>query len=301
MSMRAFLFVSLLATAASMPAMAQSQAGALDESVFTVPTSVKDVYGRAVSGPTTVTQFKPAGAGPFPLAVLLHGRGDRAATARFRYQEAAAWLVARGFAVLVPTRLGYGQSDNGSDPEDAGVCGHKNFAPAFEAAAAGTVAVIDRARRLPFIDARRIVVLGQSYGGVTAIALAARNTEGVVGVVNFSGGAGGDPDKRPGAPCDAMQLASVFAGYGAATQVPTLWLYTANDRSMGNSAPSRWYAAFKDAGGGGEFVSLPAVGDDGHMLFTKGFAAWRPQADRFLNSLGFAQASMPAAGTGTLP
>lgn len=301
MMLRAFLVVALLCCCAGVPAMAQSPAGALDETVFTVPTAVKDVYGRAISGPTTVTQFKPAGAGPFPLAIVLHGRGDRAATARFRYQEAAAWLVARGFVVLVPTRLGYGQSDHGGDPEDAGVCGRKNFAPAFEAAAAGTSAVIEHARTLPFVDARRIVVLGQSYGGVSAIALAARKIDGVVGVVNFSGGAGGDPDKRPGSPCDAAQLAGVFGAYGAASRVPTLWLYTANDKSMGSSAPARWFAAYKDAGGVGEFLPLPAVGDDGHMLFTKGFAVWRPHAERFLNSLGFAQASTPTASAATSP
>ena len=296
MMARAFLIVSLLACAAGVPAAAQHLSTTLNESVFTVPVTVKDIRGRSVSGPMTVTQFKPAGAGPFPLAILLHGRGpDRAATPRYRYTAAAAWLVARGFAVLVPTRLGYGlsgASDPSMDPEGAGMCGRRQYGPALDAAATGVLHLIVHAHQLPFVDQQRVVIIGQSYGGATAIALAAKRIEGVVGVLNFAGGSGGDPDKRPGAPCDADKMSVTYAGFGATSRVPTLWVYTANDKWMGVEAPQRWFAAFKEAGGNGEFLAMPAFGDDGHALFGKGIDIWRPAADRFLDTLGFAS---PAA------
>lgn len=282
--------LAILLACAAMPASAQALSQALNESVFTVPVSVLDLRGHPVSGPMTVTQFKPAGAGPFPLAILLHGRGpDRAAIPRFRYTAAARWLLARGFAVLVPTRLGYGLSDPSIDPEGAGRCGQRRYTPALEAAASSTVQLIDYARQLSFIDARHTLIIGQSYGGATAIALAAKRVDGVVGVINFAGGSGGDPDKRPGAPCDADKLSLTFAHYGESSRVPTLWVYTANDKWMGVDAPQRWFATFKHAGGVGQFLAMPAFGDDGHALFGKGIAIWRPDADRFLDTLGFAQ------------
>ena len=55
--------------------------------------------------------FRPPGDGPFPLAVIAHASTQnvlrRAQMPQPEYRALSAWLVARGFAVLVPERPGH--------------------------------------------------------------------------------------------------------------------------------------------------------------------------------------------------
>lgn len=290
MAMRALVLAVCFATAGLCQAAEEALIASLNETVIKVATpTVRDARGNVYSGPITVTQFKPDGPGPFPLALILHGRSmEREVPARFRYTQAARYFVRRGFAVLVPTRLGYGASGINPDPEESGVCNNKVYAPGFEAAAQSTVDVINYARQQPFIDAKRIVVVGHSVGGATAIAVAARHPDGVLEAINFSGGNGGDARAHPRNPCSAERLEHLFAAYGVSSRLPTLWIYSENDQLMGATAPKRWFAAYGKTGGTGEFVQLPPFGDDGHSLFGKGFELWRPLTDQFLAKAGFA-------------
>jgi predicted dienelactone hydrolase len=81
------------------------------EAVVRVPVSVENHIGRTVQADLIVTTFRPAGQGPFPLVVLNHGRPvyeqERAAMKRQRLESAARFFVRKGFAVAVPTRIGY--------------------------------------------------------------------------------------------------------------------------------------------------------------------------------------------------
>ena len=47
------------------------------EAIVRVPVSVKDAFGSTVSGDLIVTTFRPPGPGPFPLAVISHGRNAK--------------------------------------------------------------------------------------------------------------------------------------------------------------------------------------------------------------------------------
>jgi dienelactone hydrolase len=287
-------FLALLALLACVTAQApvraqETLAADLNESVFKLPSTVINLYGRSVSGEMTVTQYKPDGEGPFPIAVLLHGRavGDRSLPARQRYLTAARYFVRRGFAVWVPTRLGYGSSAVPGDPENSGDCRRKNYTPGFEAAATSALDVLRYASKQSFADASRSVVLGQSYGGMTAIALAAKRPEGVSAFINFAGGSGGNPDLHPAAPCEPQLLRALYAGYGKTARAPSLWMYSENDRYFGTALPQQWFAAFQASGGAGEFRVLPAFGADGHSLFGQAFEIWRPVVDDFLRRQGY--------------
>ena len=267
----------------------ENMAADINETVFKLSTTVKSMYNAIYTRDMTVTQFKPDGNGPFPAVVLLHGRSptDRSQPARQRFIQAARYFVRRGFAVWVPTRLGYGESGIDLDPEDSGACDGKVYQPGFEAAATSTMDVIAYVKKQSFVDPNRIIVLGQSYGGATSIAVAAKNPRGLIATINFAGGGGGNPDTRPANPCRPDFLQNMFGGYGKTARIPTLWIYSENDKYFGSAYPKSWFAEFEKNGGIGEFKVLPAFGDNGHLLFSRGFSIWRPIVDEFLIRHGF--------------
>lgn len=264
----------------------------LREEVIEVPVTVQDRFGKAVSAQLTVTVFSDdARSAPAPVAVINHGRApdarDRAALGRPRYIDASRFLVQQGFIVAVPTRIGYGLT-GGEDVEDSGACERKQYAPGYEAAAQQVLAVLAAVRRRPDAAPDRGVVLGQSYGGMTAMAVAAHNPSGVQAAINFAGGGGGNNKTRPQQPCATAQLEQLFAGYGAKARIPTLWIYSENDMYLGPRHPREWHAAFTRAGGAAEFVQYPPFGDDGHALFARSPKTWQPKVVEFLRAQGFA-------------
>ena len=124
---------------------------------------------------------------------------------------------------------------------------------------------------------------GVSYGGATTVALAARNPPGLVAAINFSGGSGGDKDRRPRDPCNPENVADTYAGYGRTTRVPELWLYAENDLLWGAEIPKAWFARFREGGPPATFVETEAVGDNGHALMMRGMRLWRHDVERFLD------------------
>ena len=271
--------------------LALSAQGKLREEVIEVPVTVQDMYGKAVTRPVVVTVFSDdRQAGPAPVMVINHGRApdahDRAALGRAKYSDASRYFVGQGFIVAVPTRIGYGVT-GGEDVEDSGECGRKRYPAGYLAAAQQTVAVLAAIRKRPDAAPDRAVVLGQSYGGMTSIAVASLNPAGVQAAINFAGGGGGNPKTRPQQPCQPMLLESLFRDYGGAARIPTLWVYTENDMYLGPTYPREWHAAFAQAGGKSEFVQYPPFGEDGHPLFTRSPQTWRPKVVEFLRAQGF--------------
>lgn len=281
--------LALLSAVTALPCLAKPI-----EEIFQLPVTVTNMYGRVVTQPITVTVFRDDEKTGQPFLVLNHGRpaqsADFARMGRTRFSDNSNYFVSKGFAVFVPTRIGYGVT-GGEDMEYSGTCSNRNYPAAYEAAARQSVALIEHIRTLPYIDASRGLVVGQSFGGATAIALAAKNLPSVVAAVNFAGGGGGDPIGRPENPCRADLLEDLFASYGNTSRIPTLWLYSENDRYFGKEKPLSWFKAFVSKGGTGKFVQLPALapplGDDGHSSFTRNPAAWRPAFEQFLESAGF--------------
>lgn len=261
------------------------------EEEFELPVQVQDAYGKTVAQPIRVTVFRDDEArGPRPLAVINHGRAPeavkRAEMGRSRYPAASRWFVRQGFVVALPTRIGYGVS-GGEDIEDTGSCANKRYPPGYAAAAAQTEALLQHMSQRPEVLPDRSLVVGQSYGGATSIAVAAANPPGVVATINFAGGGGGNPKTQPGRPCAPQALERMFADYGRTAKLPTLWIYTENDQFFGPTYPKEWFAAFRAAGGQGEFVQFPPAGEDGHSLFTAFPATWQPTVADFLRRQGY--------------
>lgn len=273
------------------PALAQD----LHEQVLRLPVSVKNVYGRDETRSIAITVFKPAGDGPFPLVIMSHGRATadrRAQQGRQRFEPLARYLVNKGFAVLVPTRVGYGDTYGDFDPEDHGACNAMRVEPVSIAASDQVIAALQFARTLPYVDVSRWVAMGQSVGGLTTVAVAWRNPPGLVGAINFAGGAGGDPKNRPGQPCSPLQIERLWRQHANTVQVPMLWLYWENDKYWGADIPKRWHQAFTEGGGRADLHTLPASGIDGHAGIGIDMNAWVPLVEVYLARIGFTTSGM---------
>jgi hypothetical protein len=79
-------------------------------------------------------------------------------------------------------------------------------------------------------------------------------------------------------------MTALFASYGATTKIPTLWLYSENDKYWGPAIPRAWFDAFVSRGGSGRLVSLPPYKENGHPIFTGNPGAWKPAFEDFLVS-----------------
>jgi dienelactone hydrolase len=298
-----------LGVLAFVPALACAPAwAALVEAQFTLAVKVSDAYGKQTERPIVVTTFvDDATPAPRPVLLINHGRaGDpasRAALGRARYTDNARWFAAFGFIVAVPTRIGYGVT-GGDDVESSGPCASPSYGPGFTAAATQMQAVLEHLRARPDVAPDRAVVVGQSYGGASSIALAALMPAGVHAAINFAGGSGGNPQGSPRRPCQPNRLERTFGGYGRTARIPTLWLYTENDLYFGPKYPREWFEAFREAGGTGEFHQFPPHGEDGHTLFTSHPATWHPVVEDFLRRQGFTRpepAAVPAAAPSSAP
>ncbi len=263
----------------------------LVQEVIKVPVTVSNAWGKVIQQEIVVTLYvDDTSPRPAPIAVINHGRApkpeQRASFGRATSITNARWLASMGFLVVVPTRVGYGVS-SGEDVEDTGNCSTKNYPPGYEAAAAQTLQVLDVVRQRPDVHSDRTLVMGQSFGGTTAITLASKNLPAVLAAINFAGGGGGNPETQPQQPCGTPQLKAMFARYGKTSRIPTLWIYTENDQWMGPTYPRQWFDAFVAEGGVGEFVLYPPNGQDGHSLFTQAPEVWRPKVLQFLLANGY--------------
>jgi len=251
-----------------------------------IAVELADRNGRPIAGKLPVTLWRPEGAGPFPLLLLNHGRNSRQRAERKppRYPAVSAYFVAKGFAVALPQRLGYGASAALGDPEAMGSCRNPRFAAQLAAQATQLRQLVTALAAEPGIDTGRLVLAGISAGGMAALAGAAELAP--LAALNFAGSLGAEPQLRPGQPCASERLADELRRLGAASAaVPTLWVYADNDLRFTPALVRRWAQAWRDGGGQAELLQLPPHGDDGHHLFSQQPERWQPAADAFLARL----------------
>ena len=246
---------------------------------------VLDAQGQAIEQKIKVTVVRDDARAKSPFLILNHGRGKNKeindSVSVRPFLDNARYFVSRGYAVFMPLRIGYGAT-GGPDIENSGTCSEKNYPPGYEAGAQQTIAVIAYAKRLSFINPSDGLVVGQSYGGTIAIAMASKGIAGIKAAINFAGGGVGSPDERPERPCGIDRLTALFAGYGVNAKIPTLWLYSVNDKYWGPQLPRKWFKAFIDRDGRGEFIELLPYKQNGHPSFTGNPQAWRPAFERFI-------------------
>jgi dienelactone hydrolase len=216
------------------------------------------------------TVFRPAGAGPFPVAVVNHGKatGNNHLQPRYRPLLLVRELLQRGYAVVLPMRQGFAGS-GGSAVGDT--C---NIAANGEAQAQDVQAVTQWLQQQPWADTGRMIMLGQSHGGLTTLAYAQQPHPGYRLFVNFAGGLRGTETG-----CDWREgMVQAFRHFGAATRVPSLWFYGATDSYFAPALAAKAHAAYREAGGPAQLVAYELPGRDTHGLlnFAEGVAVWLP-------------------------
>jgi len=157
----------------------------LRESVVSIDITLADLYSRSETRPLIVTVFRPPGDGVHPVLIFNHGRpaiGSKfKEMGRQRFHSVARFFTAQGFVVMVPTRVGYGQTHSSFDPEYAGPCLTQQLKSREEAVSRQVMATLEFARTQDYVDGKPLIVAGLSVGGFTAITVANRAPEGLVG------------------------------------------------------------------------------------------------------------------------
>jgi dienelactone hydrolase len=268
-SVNTLVAVCALALLAAAPLRAQSALGpAADEGQpdrrqqWRVPSSDGATPAHALL-------FRPSGDGPFRLALIAHASTQnvlrRAQMPQPEYRALAAFLVARGFAVLVAERLGHGAT-GGRYVEDQGGCDEADYARAGRATADEIWLALEFLRKQDFIRKDAAVVLGHSAGGWGALALASADATEISAIIAFAPGRGGHANDAPDKVCAPNTLKLAAAEFGKAARVPVTWLVAANDTYFSPSFSQALADAFRKPGGKVDFRALPASGSEGHWM-----------------------------------
>ena len=290
---------ALVLLCALMAGLAARVASAQEEHPYYGPRLIEERVRIPAPNDRTIaaTVLRPEGQGPFGAVVLNHGVS---ASARERAREssdllinAAAVFARRGYVVVMPLRRGFGAT-GGEMAEDPGSCANPDYFTAEGKAAEDVMAAYDYARELPYVDGNRMILAGQSAGGMVSLFTAGtRNPPGLVAVLSFAAGRGGDPDATPGVPCAVEPVARVLDTLGRNIRAPVLMNYSENDLFFSPKVSRGWYERLVAGGAKAEYALQPAFGKDGHYIFgdTLGVRYWLPTVEAFLakNHVAFAR------------
>jgi len=139
-----------------------------DQQLYTTPgrfgLTAQDLWFDAEDGSKLNGWWFPAQVPPGGTAkgTVIHAHGNAANISNHLPQ--VAWLPAAGYNLLTFDYRGFGLSKG---------------SPSLDGVVADTRAAMAAARRQPGVDALRLVVLGQSLGGATAIRAVAQDSTGV--------------------------------------------------------------------------------------------------------------------------
>lgn len=235
--------------------------------------------------------YKPPGNGPFPTVIFHHGSTGRGNDPNLFSRPhdprtQAQWFVARGYAVLAPSRRGRGGSEGrydegfGFDRSRGYTCEEPLSVAGADRALRDLDAVTPALLAMPFVDRTRIVISGQSRGGILSVAWPGRQPAVPKAVINFVGG-------WMGSSCSsASSINRGLLNRGIAWGQPSLWLYGDKDPFYPLSHTRANFAAFQAAGGMGAYHEYqPPDGSNGHAI---GYypALWTEATEAYLVSRG---------------
>jgi dienelactone hydrolase len=248
---------SMIAMTLSALAHAQTLQSPLDASINESIVFVKN--DKLFPVDLEVTLYKPDGAGPFPVLVINHGKAamNNRLQPRSRHTTVAREFLRRGYAVVIPTRQGFSNSGGAAVGEGCNITGNG------EAQATDLISVTRWIKSQTWADGERMLMMGQSHGGLATLAYAQSPDPGYRLFVNFAGGL-----RWTSGSCTwEVNLRKAFASYGERTKVPSIWFYGENDSFFPPSVVSPAHEAYVAAGGKAELVAYGAFETDAHGMF----------------------------------
>jgi dienelactone hydrolase len=131
---------------------------------------------------------------------------------------------------------------------------------------------------MPFVDRSRVVIGGQSRGGILSVAYSGRRAEQVKGVINLVGGWNGGGCRH------SSTINPALFTRGARYPGETLWLYADADVFYTLDHSRDNFAAFRAAGGRGTSHDFP-YGAGGHRIVDYP-DVWMATIDAYLKRQG---------------
>jgi dienelactone hydrolase len=271
--LKAWVVVAALTGLSGVPALAQPALGPQEPEGAPNRRQVWLVPGPDLRTAFRAYLYRPAGDGPFRVAVMAHASTQnavsRAQMPQPEYRALAAALVAKGFAVLVPERTGHGAT-GGPYLEDQGGCAAPDYARAGQAVADSIGVALTFIGKQSFARKDAAIVVGHSAGGWGALAL--RRPKDISAIIVFAPGRGGRADDRPGHVCAPDRLIAAARAFGRGAKTPVTWLVAQNDSYFPPSLSKQMADAFAEGGDRVDFRVLPPFGNEGHWLAERGDA-----------------------------
>jgi carboxymethylenebutenolidase len=234
------------------------------------------------SGGLTLHGFLYKGAGDGPLPAILWNHGSERLPGRL--PELGPFFSSKGYVFFVPHRRGQGRSATAApyvmdvlrrEGEQRGPAARSaKLVEMMEVHLQDQLAAWAYLRSLPFVDPKRIAVMGCSFGGIQTV-LAAESAPDIRAAVDFAGGAEswqGSPDLRT-----RMTSAARNA------KVPVFFIQAEGDYDL---TPSRTLAKEMEKAGKEAMMHIyPAVGrtqQENHEFCVHGAEAWGSDVVTFI-------------------
>jgi dienelactone hydrolase len=178
-----------------------------------------------------------------------------------------------------------------------GTCATLDYISTAKQTALDIEGAIEFMKQQSIVDGSHVVVVGHSHGGFGALAVAADDLKGVVGIVSFAGGTGlwkastvWELLRRTvqGKICNGREhLLSALRQLGERNSVPQMWLYAENDETFNPELALAMLTAYREKSRFPVlFVNLPPSQKSGHMLFERDdVISWAPAVNNFLKDL----------------
>lgn len=232
--------------------------------------------------------YQPEGPGPFPTLIFHHGSTGRGNDPSrfgsfFDPKPLVDWFVQRRWAVMLPARRGRGGSEGLYDEgfaarrESGYTCTPELSLPGAERAMRDIEAITQAIIAKPVVDRQRLLIGGQSRGGILSVAYAGRQPDLFKGVINFVGG-------WMSTGCNtASHINLTLFRSGARYPADMLWLYGDGDPYYELSHSRDNHSQFLKAGGRGQFLAYakPERGDGHGILYNP--ALWSEALDAYLS------------------
>ena len=156
----------------------QSELGGLDPAKLVEPTLVRypTFDGRQI--PAFIYKPKAAKGGKLPVVIQIHGGPEGQELPAFNPRR-QSWVNELGAAVIIPNvrgSSGYGKTYLGLDNAEKREDSVKDIG-----------ALLDWVAKQPDLDASRVAVVGQSYGGYMVLAVAGHYNDRIAGAIDLYG------------------------------------------------------------------------------------------------------------------